>query len=136
MEGTADARKVDQRFCCHKKRSRKVQWTYRKLMEVVGGCVDVKKVDGTSACHTESCQKVPRTHGKLTKVDGNIRDCTESSLKVTEGPTVARNVNGRFQERSKVHISLQKVPRTHEKWTKYPPDALKFDGRYCRCTKS
>ena len=49
MEGTADARKVDERFCCHQKRSQKVQWTHGMLMEVAGGCVDAKKVDGISA---------------------------------------------------------------------------------------
>ena len=76
-----------------------------------------------------------------------------------EGYTVTRNVNGRSQERSevdrslrkvllphgklkevprtrKVHVSLQKVIRTHEKWTEYPADTLKLDGRYCRCTGS
>ena len=77
-----------------------------------------------------------------------------------EGPTVAQNVNGGFREGSKVdgslrkvllphgklkegssstrkvHVSLQKVPRMHKKWTEYPADALKLDGRYCRCTGS
>ena len=55
-------------------------------------------------------------------VDGNTRDRTETKLKVTVGPTVARNVNGRFRERSKVDErsccrteSLRKVPRPHIK---------------------
>ena len=78
------------------------------LMEVAGGCVEAKKVDDISAV----------------------------TQKLTEGAADVRNVNGRFRARSKVNVSLQKVPRMHEKWTGYPADALQLDGRYCRCTES
>ena len=94
------------------------------------------------------------------KVGRKTCDHSESWLKVTEGLTIARNVNGSSRERTnvdgslwkdlqphgklkegssaarKVHVSLQKVLWTHETLTEYPAGALKLDGWYCRRTES
>ena len=105
MKGTADARKVDGSWW-------KVLQTHGNFTE---GFVAIRKVHGRTSGCTESWWKLsvvvqtqrklteyPRPHGKLTKVDRNTHNRTESWLKVTEGPTVARNVNRRFRECSKV----------------------------------
>ena len=47
-------------------------------------------------------------------------------LKLTVGPADARNVNGRFRERSKVDRSLRKVLLPHGKLKEGPQPHVKF----------
>ena len=121
MKGTADAWKVDRRFCCHKKCSRNVQWMHRKLMEVAGE--SWRHIRG----HTENWRKVPRTHGKLTKADRMSCCSTKSWLKVTWTNGKLKDFNVSSASAQTVDGRTRKCTAIWRKFMEVPNDARKVN---------
>ena len=145
-EGQADIRKVGRRsrsltiswwkFTVSPADARKVDWCWQKVPRMQKMLTEVpvepRKVDG-------SWRRVLRTQAKLTKVGSKTHDCSESWLKVTEGTTIARNVNGSFRGRTNVDVSLRKVLRSLGKLKEGSSAARKVHvglKRSCGCTKT
>ena len=117
-------------------------WTQRKLTEyprlhrkLTEGPADAQKVD-------ESWRKHPRSYRKLTEGDGASHgrtECQRKLLRTFKSWPKVLLPHGKLKEGSsatcKVHVGLQKVPQTHEKWTEYPADALKLDGSSLKVTQ-
>ena len=136
---SATTRKFDRRPHCHKENSRKVSRTHGELMEVNGRLCRCKE-SWRNVC---SCKK---SWQKAQKVDKSWQIYPRPHRKLTEGkegPTVARNVNLRFQECAKVGGNWRKVPqlygmfteddtmfRWHINLTDSPSDARKADGSW------